>query len=78
MRLTGIQKIELIAYRFKNLDTVCFRGSGPLAHLALVSQPDVFDQVANPDGLQRDLSPKHAADAYDYVTREKKSDFPRV
>src|SRR6266704_1465954 len=78
MKLTGIHKIELTAHRFKNLDTMCFRGSASLAHLALVSQPDVFDQVTNPDGLQRDLSPKHAADAYDYVTRDKKPEFPRA
>src|SRR5437870_2054730 len=78
MKLTGIGKIELIAYKFKNLDTICYRGSAPLAHLALLSQPDVFDQVTNPDGLQRDLSPKHASDAYDYATRDKKTEFPRA
>lgn len=78
MKLTGIQKIEVIAHKSKNLDTLCYRGSAPLAHLALISQPDVFDQVTNPDGLQRDLSPKHASDAYDYVTRDRKSEFPRA
>ena len=78
MKLTGIQKIEVIAHKSKNLDTICYRGSAPLAHIALISQPDVFDQVTNPDGLQRDLSPKHASDAYDYATREKKSEFPRA
>src|SRR5437762_10878566 len=78
MKLIGVNKIELLAHKSKNLDTVCYRGSAPLAHLGLISQPDVFDQVTNPDGLQRDLSPKHASDAYDYVTREKKSEFPRA
>lgn len=78
MRLAGIQKIELIARKSKNLDTVCYRGSAPLAHLSLISQPDVFDQVTNPDGLQRDLSPKHASDAYDYAMRERNVDFPRA
>ena len=55
-RLSGIHAVELTAYKAKNLDTVCFRGSAPLAHLALISQPDIFDQVTNPNGLQRDLS----------------------
>ena len=38
MRLTGVSEIELIGYESKNLDTVCYRGSAPLAHLALISQ----------------------------------------
>ena len=49
-----------------------------MAHLALLSQPDIFDQVANPEGLQRDLSPSHAADAYKYVARKADADFPRA
>ena len=60
MQVTGVSEIELTGYTSKNLDTVCYRGSGPLAYLALISQTDVFDQVSNPEGLQRDLSPKHA------------------
>ena len=68
MQLTGVSEIEILGYKTKNLDTVCYRGSAPLAHLALISQTDVFDQVENPDGLQRDLSFKHASEAYEYVT----------
>ena len=68
-KLTGINEVELIAYKSKNLDTMCFRGSAPLAHLAMISQPDIFDQVTNPKGLQRDLSPKHASEAFEYVHR---------
>ncbi len=78
MKLTGITKVELTAHVSKNLDTICYRGSAPLAHLALISQSDVFDQVANPNGLQRDLSPKHASDAYEYASREKDPDYPRA
>lgn len=77
-KITGIAQIELIAHQSKNLDTVCFRGEAPLAHLALISQADIFDQVTNPDGLQRDLSPKHAADVYEYVNREKDPNHPRA
>jgi DGQHR domain-containing protein len=76
--LSGIQAVELTAYKAKNLDTICFRGSAPLAHLAMISQPDIFDQVTNPKGLQRDLSPKHASEAYEYVHRQKAPDFPRA
>ena len=78
MRLTGIHAIELIAQKAKNLDTLCFRGAAPLAHLAMISQPDIFDQVTNPKGLQRDLSPKHASEAYEYVHRTKDPDYPRA
>lgn len=77
-RLTGINVIDLLAEQSKNLDTFCFRGSAPLAHLAAISQADVFDQDRNPDGLQRDLSPKHAAEAYDYVRRDPEKEFPRA
>ncbi len=76
--LSGITEIELVAEESKNLDTTCFRGSAPLAHLALISQADIFDQVSNPNGLQRDLSPKHASDAYEYVHRPKNQQFPRA
>ncbi len=77
-RLTGIPVVELTAAKGKNLDTMCFRGSAPLAHLALISQTDIFDQVHNPNGLQRDLSPKHASEAYEYVRRGKNAEFPRA
>ena len=78
MKLTGIREVELIAQEDKNLDTVCYRGNAPLAHLALLSQADIFDQVTNPEGLQRDLSPKHASDAYEYVHRPRNADYPRA
>jgi DGQHR domain-containing protein len=77
-KLGGIPAVELTAYKSKNLDTVCYRGSAPLAHLALISQTDIFDQVTNPKGLQRDLSPKHASEAYEYVHRQRDADYPRA
>jgi DGQHR domain-containing protein len=77
-RLTGISEVELTAYKSNNLDTICFRGSAPLAHLAMISQPDIFDQVTNPKGLQRDLSPKHASEAFEYVHRQRNQEFPRA
>ncbi len=77
-KLTGVEKVGMIVHEAKNLDTVCYRGEAPLAHLAMVSQADIYDQVANPEGLQRDLSPKHASDAYEYVRRDRSSEFPRA
>ena len=68
----------MLADHESNLDTICYRGSASLAHLALISQADVFDQVNNPDGLQRDLSPKHASDAYEYARREQDPEYPRA
>jgi DGQHR domain-containing protein len=70
--------ITLIAMEQPNLDTICYRGVAPLYDLAAISQADVFDQVSNPHGLQRDLSPKHASEAYNYVSREQDVDFPRA
>lgn len=77
-KLQGVKQIELIAQKNQNLDTVCYRGDAPLVHLAMISQADVFDQVSNPDGLQRDLSPKHASDAYEYVSKPKDPARPRA
>jgi DGQHR domain-containing protein len=77
-QLTGVSVIEVIAVKTRNLDTECFRGSAPLAHLAVISQADVFDQVTNPKGLQRDLSPKHSSEAYEYVSRKPNLESPRA
>ena len=76
--LSGIPQIELTAIKVRNLDTECYRGSAPLWHLAKISQTDVFDQATNKEGLQRDLSPKHASEAYDYVFRAKNPEYPRA
>ena len=70
--------ITLLALESKNLDTTCYRGSAPLAQLARMSAADVFDQDANPEGLQRELSMKHAREAYEYVTREPNPTLPRA
>ena len=77
-KLSGTPVIELFAVVSKNLDTTCYRGSAPLAHLALISQGDVFDQEENPEGIQRGLLPKHASDAYEYVHSRSDSNHPRA
>lgn len=70
--------ITLYAIESDNIDSVCYRGSAPLSVLARLSQVDVFDQVTNPDGLQRDLSRKHAQEAYDYAARTRDPKHPRA
>jgi DGQHR domain-containing protein len=77
-KLEGISQIEMVAFKSQNLDTVCFRGHAPLAYLAMISQADIFDQVTNPEGLQRDLSPKHASEAYEYVLKDSDINYPRA
>ena len=75
-KLTGVPQVDVIALKGRNLDSVCYRGYAPLAHLAIISSADVFDQVNNPNGLQRDLSPKHAAEAYEYIKKSMNNDEP--
>jgi hypothetical protein len=70
--------VTVLAEESANLDVVCYRGTAALADLTRLSQVDVFDQVSNPDGLQRDLNKRHALDAYDYVAREADPTRPRA
>jgi DGQHR domain-containing protein len=55
-----------------------YRGFGKLADLAEISEADIYDQVKNPKGTQRDLSPQHARDAYDYVRSRELGFWPEV
>jgi hypothetical protein len=41
-----------------------FRGYARLSDLSRMSKADIYDKISNPQGTQRDLSPKHAQDAY--------------
>jgi len=49
-----------------NLNLLSFRGFARLDALSCASAPDVYDQVRNPSGTQRDLNAKHARDCFDY------------
>jgi hypothetical protein len=55
-----------------------YRGFAPLAYLSRISKPDVYDASSNPTGTQRDLSPKHAREAYEYVRNSKFGYWPEV
>jgi len=55
-----------------------FRGFAKLSDLARISRPDVYDAHKNPTGTQRDLSPRHAKDAYEYVRTNDFGYWPEV
>ncbi len=62
----------------KVLGVEVYRGYARLCDLSLLSKADIFDQKTNPLGTQRDLSPKHAKDAYSYVKEKELAFWPEV
>jgi DGQHR domain-containing protein len=60
------------------LGVTVYRGYASLADLATISRPDIYDQKKNPAGTQRDLSPKHAREAYEYVRDRTLAYWPEV
>lgn len=55
-----------------------YRGFARLCDLARISKADIYDQVNNPTGTQRDLNPKHAREAYEYVRTHDLAFWPEV
>jgi DGQHR domain-containing protein len=70
--------VEFSAVRAKVLGVDVYRGFGKLADLAEISRADIYDQAKNPRGTQRDLSPQHARDAYEYVKNRDLGFWPEV
>lgn len=66
------------AVRAKVLGVKVYRGFANLADLGDVSKADIYDQKDNPTGTQRDLSPAHARDAYEYVKNRGLGFWPEV
>lgn len=66
------------AVRAKVLGVNVYRGFANLCDLADVSRADIYDQQKNPKGTQRDLSPAHARDAYEYVKTKDLGFWPEV
>jgi DGQHR domain-containing protein len=64
--------------RAKVLGVNVYRGFANLADLAEISKADIYDQEKNPKGTQRDLSPAHARDAYEYVKHRDLGFWPEV
>jgi len=59
--------MKLICLKGESLNTIVYRGYAKASDLARISEPDVFDQTANPEGTQRDLKPWHAREAHAYA-----------
>lgn len=70
--------LNLLVMRGQVLGVDVYRGYAKLCDLANISEADVFDQKTNPLGTQRDLSPKHAKDAYIYVKDRELAFWPEV
>jgi hypothetical protein len=64
--------------RAKVLGVKVYRGFANLSDLADISKADIYDQQKNPKGTQRDLSPAHARDAYEYVKNRELGFWPEV
>jgi DGQHR domain-containing protein len=70
--------LRLLVLQGTVLGVPVYRGYAKLSDLARLSKADVFDQRDNPTGTQRDLSPKHARDAYEYVKTRDFAFWPEV
>jgi DGQHR domain-containing protein len=71
-----VLKIKVMRSNVLGVDVV--RGFASLSDLARISRPDVYDEKANPTGTQRDLSPKHAREAYEYARTSSRGYWPEV
>jgi DGQHR domain-containing protein len=74
----GNKHLELSVMSGRVLGVNVLRGYARLCDLASISQADVFDQRTNPTGTQRDLSVRHAKEAYEYVSSEELAFWPEI
>ncbi len=78
MRKQPTALLKCPAVRAKVLGVNVYRGFANLCDLADISRADIYDQQNNPTGTQRDLSPSHARDAYEYVRNKELGFWPEV
>ncbi|QFG52388.1 DGQHR domain-containing protein [Chryseobacterium sp.] len=78
IKKTETEPLKFPVIRGKVLGVSVYRGFAPLGKLADISKADIYDMVNNPQGTQRDLSPKHARDAYEYVKNTDLGFWPEV
>jgi DGQHR domain-containing protein len=71
-------KIKIDVIKGKALGVNVYRGFAKLCDLSLISKADIYDSKKNPTGTQRDLSPKHAREAYYYVKNSDVGFWPEV
>jgi len=74
----GTNKLEIPVIRGKVLGVHVYRGYARLRDLASISKADIYDQSKNPQGTQRDLNPKHARAAYEYIKTKDFAFWPEV
>lgn len=72
------KELKVPVIRGEVLGVTVLRGFARLCDLARISKADIYDQRTNPTGTQRDLSPKHARDAYMYVKNHEMGFWPEV
>src|SRR3990172_7648689 len=78
MRKKSTKKMKCPAVRAKVFGVNVYRGFANLCDLADISRADIYDQENNPKGTQRDLSPAHARNAYEYVKNRDFGFWPEV
>ncbi|HTD41107.1 MAG TPA: hypothetical protein VK671_10840, partial [Mucilaginibacter sp.] len=70
--------IQCAVIRGKVLGVNVYRGYEKLSTLSEISKADIYDQKINPTGTQRDLSSKHAREAYEYVKNKDLGFWPEL
>lgn len=75
---TSDTQLKIPVIRGVVLGATVYRGYAKLSDLARISKADIYDQVNNPLGTQRDLKLKHAKDAYEYVKNKDFAFWPEV
>ncbi len=71
-------KFSFEVIKGKVLGVNVFRGYGKLSEISQISKADIYDVKNNPTGTQRDLSPKHAREAYFYIKNADIAFWPEV
>jgi len=70
--------LKIPVVRAKMLGVNVYRGFCSLSTLSELSKADIYDQINNPTGTQRDLSVTHARDAYLYIKDKDFGFWPEV
>src|ERR1035441_3501649 len=78
MKIKLPRKLRVQVLAGKVLGVSVYRRYAPLSLPARISKADIYDAKANPTGTQRDLSPKHAKEAYEYVRDRQLAYWPEV
>lgn len=70
--------LKIPVLRHNILGVNVYRGYAKLSDLSRMSRADIYDQRLNPSGTQRDLSLKHARDAYIYAKTQDFAFWPEI